>query len=61
MKAKQTLTREIKDFDKCTTMQLAVAAYNLNVIAHQSFQNVLQEIWFYKIAPDNSKFMVSLF
>ena len=39
-------------------MQLSVAAYDLNLIAHQSFQNVLQEIWFYKIMPDNNKFKV---
>jgi len=59
LKTKKTLTREIKDFDGCTTMQLAVAAYDLNVVAHQSFQNVLQEIWYHKIMPDNNKLKVN--
>ena len=57
---RKTLTRKIKEFDNCTAMQLAVSAYNLNVIAHQSFQNVLKEIWYFKIMPDTKKFRVRL-
>jgi hypothetical protein len=44
-------------------MQLAVASKSLSIMAHQSFQNVLNMIWLNKLNPDLAyfKFGISLF
>lgn len=37
-------------------MQLAVGSRSLSIMAHQSFQNVLNMIWFNKLHPELSYF-----
>ena len=59
-KSKLTLLRKVKEYDNCTTIQVAVASNSLSIMAHQCFQNVLNNIWFSKLYHDLSYFNLAI-
>lgn len=59
-RASASLLRQIKIYDNCTSMQVAVAGKNLSFIAHPCFQNVLINYWYGRILPDVTKKSLAL-
>lgn len=53
-KAEIALTRQIPEFDYCTSIQAALLAEDLTFVAHPCLQNVLIKIWYSNIEPDIS-------
>ena len=53
-KAEMNLMRPIPEFGGFTTIQAAVAAQNLDVVAHVAVQNVLARIWYSNMLTDTS-------
>jgi hypothetical protein len=59
-KSKLALLRKIREYDNCTTIQVAVASNSLSIMAHQCLQNVLNNIWFSKLYHDLSYFKLGV-
>ncbi|CAF0980027.1 unnamed protein product [Brachionus calyciflorus] len=50
-----TLIRKLKEFENVTCMRIATSSRDLNFISMQSFQNVLDRIWYHRMLPDTNK------
>ena len=59
-KSQLALLRKLKEYDDCTTIQIAVASNSQSIMAHQSFQNILNKIWLNKLKHDFSFINLSI-
>lgn len=54
-KAEFLLIREIPYFGNLTSLQVAVSANDLKLVAHPCTQSLLTKLWYNKIMPDTWK------
>jgi hypothetical protein len=57
-KAQWLLIKEVVEYDNITSLQVAVSAEDYQLVGHACCQNLLSNLWYNKLMPENEKYKV---